>query len=257
MTRAASSSPAKPGVNVLRKLYYEPGAPKSPTALRKLLLSENINVPLKEIQTFVKAQEEQQIHKKPKKKLHLNVRASFLPFDVWESDLLDLAKYSRKKSGYKHILIVVDKFTRMVWAKPVKTLDEKVVTDAMKEILDSTLKTYKQLPFVLVTDAGGAYVSRVFRKMLGSFGVDHKVVYMAYHAERTIRTVKEAIERVMNTRGSNKWIDILRDLIKMLNKREATAIKMSPNEAIKNPAKARANQDWYFKTIIDKELKVY
>ena len=205
-------------MNVLQKLYYEPGAPKSAPGLRKLLLSEGINIPLKEVSDFVKRQEEHQLHKKPKKALNLNVRASYEPFMTWESDLLDLAKYSKSNSGYKHILVVVDKFTRMVWAEPVKSLNDKPVTEAMKNILDNSLSKYKKGAFTLVTDAGGAYVSGVFKKMLKPYMISHKIVYMAFHAERTIQTVKAAIERVMNSRGSNKWIDILPDLIKMLNR---------------------------------------
>ncbi|TPX52864.1 hypothetical protein PhCBS80983_g06431, partial [Powellomyces hirtus] len=242
----------------MRKLFYTPGAPTGATALRKLLKKEGVDLSMKIVKDFLTSESSHQIHRK-KKRLNLNVARTQAPFDVWESDWLSLGHDAHPKSnkGCAHILICVDKFSKMVWAVPVKTVDETSITLAMREIIQDSLSRYEMRPNKLLTDAGGAYKSAKWKKLTEEYNISHSIVYMAYEAERSVKTVKSAIGRVLTQRGDKKWIDVLDDLVKMINKREHRGLQMSPNEAIQHPLAALKNLEQYWSKIKQPEPTVY
>ena len=51
---------------------------------------------------------------------------------------------------YKYILVVVDCFSKKLWAQPVKKKTKEATADAMEKVLDNM----KSLPTMLVTDGG-------------------------------------------------------------------------------------------------------
>jgi hypothetical protein len=55
------------------------------------------------------------------------------PFAVWGLDLVGLLKIA--PSGFTHLLVAVDKFTKQVEAKPIRKLDGKTALKFVKEIV--------------------------------------------------------------------------------------------------------------------------
>jgi len=55
--------------------------------------------------------------------------------DLWQADLVEMIPYSKKNGGFKYILCVIDCFTKLSWAIPLKTKSGKEVTSAMATIL--------------------------------------------------------------------------------------------------------------------------
>ena len=51
---------------------------------------------------------------------------------------------------FKYILVVVDCFSKKLWAQPVKKKTKEATADAMEKVLDNM----KSLPTMLVTDGG-------------------------------------------------------------------------------------------------------
>ncbi|TPX53253.1 hypothetical protein PhCBS80983_g06335 [Powellomyces hirtus] len=109
----------------------------------------------------------------------------------------------------------------------------------------------------IADDAGGAYKSAKWKKLMEEYNISHSVVYMAYEAERSVETVKSAIGRVLTQRGDKKWIDVLDDLVKMINKQEHRGLLMSPNKAIQHPLAALKNLEQYWSKIKQPEPTVF
>ena len=55
---------------------------------------------------------------------------------VYQADLFDMQKLSRSNSGYRYILLVVDCFSRMVYARAIKRKTSELVATAMRSIFD-------------------------------------------------------------------------------------------------------------------------
>lgn len=246
-------------MEALQNLYKKPGAPQSPAGLKKLLLLEGVSLSIAQIKNFLEDQRGNQIHRK-RKLLNLNVQSTTAPFETWETDILELGPRlasPNKNSGFKYILVCVDKFSKMCFCEPLKKVDEVSVGKGMEKILQDVLKSYKMRPNHLTSDAGGAYISKRFAKLMEKYQISHKIVYMAYEAERSIRTIKEAIQQVFSRTDSKKWIIILQDLVQMLNKREHRGLKMSPNQAILYPEEALKNLESYWSKNKQEEPEIF
>jgi len=55
--------------------------------------------------------------------------------DLWQADLVEMIPYSKINGGYKYFLVVIDAFTKLSWAKPLKSKSGKEATSAMATIL--------------------------------------------------------------------------------------------------------------------------
>jgi hypothetical protein len=69
--------------------------------------------------------------------------------DLFQADLVDMQKISRNNKGNKYYLAVIDTFTKMGYAEPLKTKSMKDVAEAMRKILAKS-----GVPKHLQTDQG-------------------------------------------------------------------------------------------------------
>ena len=96
---------------------------------------------------------------------------SRFPFDVWMADLIVYSQryIKRANQNYVYILILIDCFTKKVWAVPMKFKTSKWTADA----LDSVLKTLDEPPINLVTDRGLEFYNNEVQQVLQSYGINH------------------------------------------------------------------------------------
>jgi hypothetical protein len=70
--------------------------------------------------------------------------------------------YSRKNSGYKHILVIIDVYSSRNWVRALKTLTAPETASQIKDIIESM----DQVPSSFSSDAGKEYTP----SLGGTFG---------------------------------------------------------------------------------------
>lgn len=146
--------------------------------------------------------------------------------DLWQADLAEFTTYSRDNRGYNYILVVIDCFSKFVWALAVKKKSSANVSEAMHKILRGSRK-----PSNLQTDAGTEFYNASFKALMKKHNINHYSTYSTKKAsivERVIRTLKEKIYRTFSVSGSYKWIDILPKIIEDYNNAKHRTIGMEP-----------------------------
>lgn len=141
------------------------------------------------------------------------------PFHSISADLIDYQSYSRINSGYNYILNVIDMFSRMAFARPLKTKTALEVSEALDEIISSM----QFVPKFFTSDKGREFDIR--NKYFHGVIVEkyHMVVYFTSGSkknsmvERLNRTLKERLERFFSETGRKRWIDALPDFISNIN----------------------------------------
>ena len=147
--------------------------------------------------------------------------------DLLQMDLVEMIPYSMQNKGYKYILIVIDVYSKYVWAKPLKNKTGMEVAKNFELIL-------KQLPSdpkLVQSDQGTEFYNKIFQKLLKQHNIKHYSVYStmkACIAERFIRTLKNKIYRLFTEKGTHKWIDLLPTIIKQYNNTIHSKTKMKP-----------------------------
>ena len=152
--------------------------------------------------------------------------------DIWAADLVDMQYYSRANKGYKHILMIIDVFSKYGWAVPLKNKTGVEIVRAFTEIWNSGQKP----PKYLWTDKGKEFDNKLFRNLL-----EEKNVHMYWTeneeksciVERWNRTIKSKMWKYFTKNRTGVYIDILPEIITKYNNTYHRSIKCTPSDARK------------------------
>jgi hypothetical protein len=208
----------------LKKIYYDPKT--GFISAQKLYLKLNKTIPLTEIQRFLDEQEIYQISKEVRAKYPFSHMIVYSSNDQWQIDLIDFSKYSRWNKGFKYLLCAVDVYSRKAF--------ETFSTDAMKSILNITK------PILIQSDNGSEFLNKSFQALLKSFKVQHTTAQVGDHnrqgiIERFNRTIEAMIAKYQESRKTNRYIDVLDDIVFNYNNTYHRTMKDIPeNRYLKN-----------------------
>lgn len=149
--------------------------------------------------------------------------------DLIQADLVEMLPYAKNNKGYRYILIVINVFSKFVWAQPIKQKNAKDVTAAMKIIISQMNK----VPHNLQTDLGKEFYNKDFKALMESFNINHYSTFSNLKAsivERVNRTLKNLMWKYFSLQGSYNWLNTLPSIIHQYNNTVHSTIKMKPIE---------------------------
>ena len=147
--------------------------------------------------------------------------------DLYQADLVEMIPYSKLNRGYKYILTIINCFSKVADAIPLKDKSATAVTNAMKRFLNNNAGKIK----LLQTDNGKEFYNSLFNSLMKKHGITHYSTFSEMKAaivERFNRTLKGAMYKRFSQRGSYKWHDILSDLVQKYNNSFHRTIGMKP-----------------------------
>lgn len=147
--------------------------------------------------------------------------------DLFQADLVEMIPYARENNNYKYILIVINCFSKFVWAFPLKNKSAPEIKEAMEKVF------LKQTPVNLHSDRGKEFFNSTFEKLVKKYNVNHYSTFSDKKAsivERVNRTLKNIMWKEFNLQGTYKWVNILPKIIKKYNNTKHRTIKMKPSE---------------------------
>jgi hypothetical protein len=148
-------------------------------------------------------------------------------YQALQCDLLELTSIAKHNDGYKFILVVVNIFSKMTHAIPVKTKNATDVTNAFAKII----KELEFVPKQVQCDAGGEFWNRKMQKLLKDNGM---YLYKSFSTkkaqivERKIRDIRRLLFKHFNRNATYRYVDVLPDIIETLNERHNRTIGMRP-----------------------------
>jgi len=152
--------------------------------------------------------------------------------DTWQADLCDMRHLSKYNDGYNYILTVIDLFSKHAWAVALKNKS----AETLAATFDDLFATRK--PRYLMTDKGlefnNAACKRVYNKHDVHYYTSQDPVIKCGVVERFNRTLKERMYRYFTYKNTQRYIDVLQDLVYSYNHRVHSSTKVAPadvNEA--------------------------
>lgn len=136
--------------------------------------------------------------------------------DLYMADLVEMIPYAKINKGFRYILVLLNMFSKRVWACPLKRKTGEDVTKAMKKLLTSTGGT----PDNLQTDMGKEFYNQHFRKLMQTFNINHYSTFSSMKAspvERVNRTLKNKMWKEFSMQGSYKWLQLLPKVVNQYN----------------------------------------
>lgn len=204
------------------------------------------------VKSFLSKQPSYTVHRRvqreqfPRRKILVSGQRQRLEADLLE--LRDLAEWNR---GVKYALVLIDAFTRKVWAAPLKSKDSPTVTAAFKDLVKSDPDNLggggggggddddddDDHILYLYTDSGREFTGSPFQSLMKSLGIKHLLgTAEEFHCpfvERVIRSLKEKIFQALTSDRSKNWVDLLSKIVATYNNTTHSALgnKLTPNEA--------------------------
>lgn len=171
---------------------------------------------------------------------------TYFPYQMCMSDTINYRQYAMPENkNYKYIMVLIDVFSKMAYASPMKRINELDASLAMENIL----KQLPEIPQYIVTDMGTEYYNSKMSALFERFGIKHYSIrgrHKACVAERFIRTLKSRLEKYFWANRTRKWIDVLDQFIENYNSTYHRSIRMAPKNV------SESNRRQVFRTLYPK-----
>ena len=184
------------------------------------------------ITDFLRHNKTHSLHRRIIKKIFPRRKViSRFPFENFMGDLIEYPSFRHQNRGYKFILVLIDCFTKMIYAVPMKKKSKEWTADAFETIF----KEFDQFPINLITDNGLEFFNTSVQKIFYAYGINHfayktRTKWKASMIERANRTLKSRFERIFHLNKKPNWIDFLDKVVENYNKTPHSAHKMPPLE---------------------------
>ena len=198
------------------------------------------------IETFV-----DEIYSKPPKKNYPTNKVIYNHIDeIWSIDLADMIDYKiSNNQGYRYIFIVIDNFSKYLFAIPLKNKYSQTITNEFSNIIT----TSKRKPIKIESDRGTEFYNSIFKNFLKSKNIHHYSGYTDKRpsiAERVIRTIRNLLKKPVFLAGNADWVSELSSITKQYNNTIHHSIKMTPIQASK-----KVNEKLVFSNLQDRRVK--
>ena len=212
----------------LLKLYFDPKSPcayAGATALYRE--AKKYGIKFKQVQKFLEKHESYTLHKNVRRKFPRNKTVAVGIDSDWQAELADLQRISHWNDGYRYLLVCVDVLSKYAWVQPVKNKTAIETANVFQHILKQDRK-----PWRLYTDKGKEFLGKPFQDMLSrndiQFIQSESPDVKASIAENFIKPLKGRLWRYFTKNKTNRYIDILPQIVEGLNKRHHRIINRRP-----------------------------
>ena len=144
---------------------------------------------------------------------------------IWAADLVDMQAFSNFNRGIKYLLAVIDVFSKYGWLVPLKDKTGKSVAMALKTIFEERQQEK------MWVDKGKEFYNKDVKELVELYSTENEEKSSV--VERWIRTMKERMWKYFTDNNTNRYVDVLPDLVKGYNNTKHSSIKMTPVEASK------------------------
>ena len=149
--------------------------------------------------------------------------------EIWSIDLVDMIDYKiSNNKGFRYIFIVIDNFSKHLFAIPLKNKFSQTITNEFS----NTLTTSKRKPLKLESDSGSEFYNSIFHNFLKSKNIQHYSRFTNKGpsiAERVIRTLRNLLKKPVFEKGNADWLSELSSVVKNHNNTIHHSTKMTPN----------------------------
>jgi hypothetical protein len=166
--------------------------------------------------------------------------------DLAQIDLCSFERLARFNDRYKHLLVLVNCFSKKVEAYPLKSKKATEVLDAMKILLKRAKYKFANIS----SDAGLEFLNSQFLNFLkNQYRTNCRGVKKCVFVEAQNKRIKNLLYRKMMYYNSERWIDFLKETITELNNTPHSRLNIAANKI------TRKNEKRIFKKLEVLRLK--
>lgn len=216
---------------VLQQVYNDPKLTGGRDRVYDYVEERYVGISRRTIMEFLKNQESYQLRAPVKKPKITSPIFSAELNGHWQMDLVDMSRYTDQ--GYKWIFVVVDVFSRYVWARALKTKEGVSVRNALSDVFQ------ERRPIILQSDNGKEFKNSEVKTLLNLFHIT-QVFSKSYTpttqglVERFNGSLKNKIFNGFLRNGNKRWVQDLPAYVENLNSSVQSTIQEKPDKVQEN-----------------------
>ena len=254
----------------LNELFYDPSTGYvNANTLYKIANEKGLNLSLKQINDFYKAQSVNQLYF-PQTKRYTPIKCPFNSVGCVQVDLMDISKFFRENEGAHYIFNAIDIFSRFLWAYPIKNKKATSTLEPIKKVIEQIKSKYPNNIITITCDNGSEFKG-AFKKYLDE--QDIKIYYndpdsvkskttMAI-VERSNRTLWNYIKKYTTYKNTLKFVNEIPQFVQNYNNKIHSTLRLKPVDVFNgvripvddsNSVKPLLNVNDHVRTIIKGKL---
>lgn len=186
------------------------------------------------VRKYLSSQDAFTLHKTPRRKFRRRKVIATNINDQWVIDLADMSKISAQNNGVNFLMVAIDVVSRKLYVATMQSKHASSSLAALKAIF--TLSG--QQPKFIQYDKGSEFRNTTLKKFLKSKGIKafstEDDAIKGSMVERANRTLKRQIYMYMTQNNTDKYVDVLQNLVDSYNNSIHRSIGMTPNQVNKN-----------------------
>ena len=226
----------KPWQTFLEQIYFNPqhpGAFAGPVKVKKILNENDFHPTLKSVKAWLQDQDAYSLLRPARYRFKRQRVVTSGIDDLWDADLADVSNIAQHNNNLKYWLVVIDVFSRKLWAVPTASKHHTHMIQAFNTLFLSTNRRPKHLR----TDKGTEFTNRAVKRLMKNEQIDAyttKNETKANYAERVIRTLKGLVYRYFHHKQTYVYTDVLQQLVDNYNQRPHRSLDgLSPDQVTK------------------------
>ena len=235
----------------IQNTYFNPSAPGSFSAISGFLRNhkfkdkKTVEKTLNDLKTF-------SLHK-PIRKVWIRRKVIVATSrDVCATDLIDVSNLSSENDNKNWILLIVDVFSKYLWAYEMSTKS----ADSVYRVFAKHFKQKDRRCNRLWSDSGKEYLNAKVKGLLDKYNIRNYQSYSKLKsviAERYVNIIRTKLQRYFTFKGNNRCIEVLPQLVDSLNNTYQVRLGMTPSQV----TPLTEYMAWYnqYKSLIGKPLK--
>lgn len=152
------------------------------------------------------------------------------PFEYMQIDYIDMIKYEKSNNGYSYIIVIIDIFSKYIYAFPIKSKTASITQSVLKKLFLSG-----DIPSKLGSDNEKSFSSEEVVSLCNHFGIIQ--IYGKPHSPQTQgfvenknKQIKNSIIMYMNKYKTYKYYDMIDSIVFAINNAKHSVTKLSPME---------------------------
>jgi len=187
------------------------------------------------------------------RKKKTNLKSRFLKITTdedgqYQADLMFLdAKYKKFNDGMNVFLVIIHVMSRYLYVYPMNSKKTLNIGNALEQFIQEATK---YPPTTIVSDQGSEFTNKNVKSFLSKQNIRQLIVNKTEndnsHAtaivDRVIRTLRDMIDNYLDVYKTNRYIDILPNLVSNYNSSPHRSLPKPPEEMIDEDIKNMNNQ---------------
>ena len=170
--------------------------------------------------------------------------------EIWSIDLADFSDYKTSNNkGFRYIFIIIENFSKYLWAIPLKNKYSKTVTNELSNFLAKS----KRHPLKIESDRRAEFYNSIFQNFLKSKNIQHYSRLTDKGpsiAERVIRSIRNLLKKPVFEKGIANWISELPSVNKQYKSTIHSSVKLTPIQANK-----KSNEKEIYSNLQDRRVR--